>query len=61
MPVLDVSCTHLVAMNPTGDKYFFALKWGVKVVNVNWFKDSVAVNARMGELGGFVCFCECVC
>lgn len=33
--------THLIAQNPQGKKYQFALDWGIKVVSIKWFNESL--------------------
>lgn len=38
---LTKSVTHLIARIPQGQKYQFAREWGVKIVSVKWFNDSL--------------------
>ena len=43
------TCTHLIAKEPQGRKYEFAMKWGIKVVSTAWLMDSVKMTMRMDE------------
>lgn len=38
---LTKSVTHLIAPNAEGRKYQFALEWGIKVVSLKWFNESL--------------------
>lgn len=38
---LTKSVTHLIARNTEGQKYKFATQWNIKVVTINWFRDSI--------------------
>ncbi|KAJ7299162.1 hypothetical protein O6H91_Y168400 [Diphasiastrum complanatum] len=43
-------CTHLIANLPEGDKYKVAKRWGtVKLVNQQWFWQSIAAKACLDE------------
>lgn len=33
--------THLIAKNAQGQKYQFALEWGIKTIGLKWFNDSL--------------------
>ena len=38
---LTMSVTHLIARTGQGQKYQFALEWGIRAVSVKWFEDSL--------------------
>jgi len=38
---LTKSVTHLIAAAPEGEKYVYAKKWGINVVALKWFDDSL--------------------
>ncbi|KAL2815172.1 BRCT domain-containing protein [Aspergillus granulosus] len=38
---LTKTVTHLVARSAEGEKYKFATQWGVKIVTLKWFTDSI--------------------
>ncbi|PWY66066.1 hypothetical protein BO70DRAFT_356553 [Aspergillus heteromorphus CBS 117.55] len=38
---LTKNASHLVAKNTEGEKYKFATQWGIKVVTVKWFTDTL--------------------
>ncbi|KAL1923796.1 uncharacterized protein VTP21DRAFT_8776 [Calcarisporiella thermophila] len=46
---LTRAVSHLIASSPTGKKYEFALKWGIKIVNLQWFEDSLDTKACADE------------
>jgi len=46
---LSKDCTHLVAEFPRGQKYEYAIKWGILVVNYDWFQDSLDLGACSDE------------
>ncbi|KAJ2499577.1 protein kinase activating protein dpb11 [Coemansia sp. RSA 1972] len=47
--VLTPSCTHLIALTPEGQKYKFARQWGVHVVSLEWFLQSLKTGYRQHE------------
>ncbi|RAK95235.1 BRCT domain protein [Aspergillus ibericus CBS 121593] len=38
---LTKNVSHLIARNTEGEKYKFATQWGIKIVTVKWFSDSL--------------------
>lgn len=41
------SCTHLVAKEPTGDKYLFAKSWGnIHIVKMEWIEECVKQKSK---------------
>ncbi|KAK6348959.1 hypothetical protein TWF730_009720 [Orbilia blumenaviensis] len=46
---LTKQVTHLVASNPEGKKYHFAKQWGISVVSVEWFNQSVERGMALDE------------
>ncbi|KAL3254525.1 hypothetical protein ABHI18_008905 [Aspergillus niger] len=38
---LTKNVTHLIARNTEGEKYKFATQWGIRIVTVKWFEDSL--------------------
>ncbi|PYI00678.1 subunit of DNA polymerase II [Aspergillus sclerotiicarbonarius CBS 121057] len=38
---LTKTVSHLIARNTEGEKYKFATQWGIKIVTVRWFADSL--------------------
>ncbi|KAJ2421304.1 protein kinase activating protein dpb11, partial [Coemansia sp. RSA 2524] len=47
--VLTPTCTHLIALTPEGQKYKFARQWGVHVVSLKWFLQSLKTGYRQNE------------
>ncbi|KAJ1855093.1 protein kinase activating protein dpb11 [Coemansia sp. RSA 638] len=47
--VLTPACTHLIALTPEGQKYKFARQWGVHVVSLEWFLQSLKTGYRQHE------------
>lgn len=46
---LTKTVTHLVAREPTGQKYKFATQWKIKVVSLKWFDDSLERGMTLDE------------
>lgn len=46
---LTKQCTHLVAAVPQGAKYSHANMWGIKVVSLKWFEDSLRRGMALDE------------
>ncbi|KAK6508276.1 hypothetical protein TWF506_010372 [Arthrobotrys conoides] len=46
---LTKQVTHLVASNPEGKKYHFAKQWGIKIVGLEWFHQSVERGMALEE------------
>ena len=46
---LTKAVTHLIAAKPEGKKYQYALSWGLKVVPLEWLKDSLARGMALEE------------
>lgn len=46
---LTKSVTHLVAREPSGQKYKFATQWKIKVVSLKWFDDSLERGMTLDE------------
>ncbi|KAI8325614.1 hypothetical protein GQ54DRAFT_206268 [Martensiomyces pterosporus] len=47
--VLTLDCTHLIASKPAGHKFSFAKQWGLHVVSLEWFMQSVTTGFRQEE------------
>ncbi|EMR10861.1 hypothetical protein PNEG_01007 [Pneumocystis murina B123] len=41
--------THLITSNPTGKKYEFGVKWGIKIITPEWFWQSIERGACLEE------------
>ncbi|EFR04686.1 S-M checkpoint control protein rad4 [Nannizzia gypsea CBS 118893] len=46
---LTKAVTHLVARTCEGNKYKFAIQWGVKVVSLKWLEDSIKRTMALDE------------
>lgn len=46
---LTKTVTHLIAQQPSGQKYKFAKQWQVKVVSAKWFRDSLERGMILDE------------
>lgn len=46
---LTKTVTHLVAQQPSGQKYKFATQWQIKVVTAKWFSDSLERGMILDE------------
>ncbi|KAL1961676.1 hypothetical protein VTN77DRAFT_1314 [Rasamsonia byssochlamydoides] len=46
---LTKDVTHLIAREPSGQKYKFATQWKIKVVSVKWFNDSLERGMILDE------------
>lgn len=48
-PRLDQECTHLIADNTTGEKFKFAVRWGIPIFSRNWILDKVKMMGCVPE------------
>ncbi|KKY21124.1 putative subunit of dna polymerase ii [Phaeomoniella chlamydospora] len=46
---LTKSITHLIAYTAEGKKYHYAQQWGIKIVGLKWFKDSLERGMVLDE------------
>jgi len=46
---LTKTVSHLIARDPSGEKYKFATQWKIKVVSVKWFTDSIERGMILDE------------
>lgn len=46
---LTKNVTHLIAREPSGQKYKFATQWKIKVVSLKWFEDSLERGMILDE------------
>lgn len=46
---LTKDVTHLIAAIPDGKKYEFASHWGIKIVSVKWYKDTLDRRMQLDE------------
>lgn len=46
---LTKAVTHLIAKTPKGKKYEYAGTWGIKIVGVEWFRDSIERGMVLDE------------
>ena len=42
-------CTHLIVSEPKGQKFDYACKWNVHIVNLKWLYDSLDVGYCLNE------------